>query len=459
MSEPDGHDVTIVFFEHNPYMSVELLDLLKNYRIVCYNDDETYRFLKENWDIRSYLNTEFIEEPESDRVAEIILSNQDFLDKVVPSKSSKILFFYMNARMGELVEKANLSILLPKYKLQERIGNKIYLSEICDVLSLPKNETLTFKEIPEDLHMLFSECKSVLGIPFIVQDALGESGWDTSLIYTDDELQEARKKIHHGLRATKYIPNNIPVSVHVCVLEYQTIIRGPWLQLIGFPELSASQFRFTGNDTNQSILDPELTQQIRDMSFRIAEFVKNEGYRGILGIDFLLDRSNGEIYPQEINSRLVGLTRLLTGMQKDQSLYPDLLRHLEAFDAPQYTQRIEDYTQGEIDLSQRDYSQIIVRNNGSERISICKRLTPGIYLSKNGLLEKVKESLFVQDMDEGEVLITYAAHKGCELYPGEVMVRVILKTSVLEHRQYKLRPEAIQLFDTIRKQVTVSDSD
>jgi len=38
--------LNIVFFEHNPYMSVELLDLLNDYKIICYNDDSTYQYLK-----------------------------------------------------------------------------------------------------------------------------------------------------------------------------------------------------------------------------------------------------------------------------------------------------------------------------------------------------------------------------------------------------------------------------
>jgi len=40
MNNPDSErNLKIVFFEHNPYMSVELLDLLNDYKIICYNDD------------------------------------------------------------------------------------------------------------------------------------------------------------------------------------------------------------------------------------------------------------------------------------------------------------------------------------------------------------------------------------------------------------------------------------
>lgn len=96
----------IVFIEHNPFMSIELLDLIKNYRIVCYNDDYTYNLLKDNWDIISYMNTNFIEEPDSDVVAEIILRNKKFVEKAISNNpNNKIIFFYMNSKMDDLVKK------------------------------------------------------------------------------------------------------------------------------------------------------------------------------------------------------------------------------------------------------------------------------------------------------------------------------------------------------------------
>ncbi|OGD25194.1 MAG: hypothetical protein A3A98_03655 [Candidatus Staskawiczbacteria bacterium RIFCSPLOWO2_01_FULL_40_39] len=454
-SEESRKNLKIIFFEHNPYMSVELLDLLNDYKIICYNDDTTYRLLKKDWDIESYLNTEFIEEPESDQVAEILLGDQNFLDRSIRDKKhSKILFFYMNTKMDQLRKKTGMSMLLPQFDLQERLGNKIYLSEICKKLGLVRNESLDFKEVSDNLTDLFTQCRKALGLPFIVQDALGESGWDTSLVGTEVELQEARKKIKSGLRATKYLTNNVPVSVHVCILDNQTIIRGPWLQLIGLPELSLSPFRFTGNDTNQSLLSQSFINEVLGMSSKIAEFAKAEGYRGILGIDYLWDRDTGVISPQEINSRLVGLTRLLTGIQKDQFLFPDLLKHIEAFDMPSYSSKCKTLRAGEINFSNHDYSQVIIRNNEPSNIKILTRLDPGIYQLRGGSLQKVKASLFVHDMRNDDVLITSAAHAGCELYPGEVIVRMILKKSVVNDGEYKLKPEAVKLIDTVRKYAT-----
>lgn len=175
MNQTDSEGkLNIIFLEHNPYMSIELLDLLNDYKIICYNDDSTYQYLKKHWDIASYLNTEFLEEPESDQVAEIMLGDEDFLNRTIHNRvNSKILFFYMNRRIDELRVKARIPMLLPSFDIQERLGNKIFLSEICDRLSIAKNKSLPFEKVPEDSVELFEKCKEALGVPFIVQDALG----------------------------------------------------------------------------------------------------------------------------------------------------------------------------------------------------------------------------------------------------------------------------------------------
>lgn len=171
MNQPNSKEkLEIAFFEHNPYMSVELLDLLNDYKIICYNDDSTYRYLKKHWDIESYLNTNFLEEPESDQVAELMLGDKEFLSRAIQNRAnSKILFFYMNRRMDELREKVGVPMFLPSFDIQERLGNKIFLSEICDKLALAKNESLSFEKVPEDSAELFEKCKETLGVPFIVQ--------------------------------------------------------------------------------------------------------------------------------------------------------------------------------------------------------------------------------------------------------------------------------------------------
>lgn len=451
----DKNNKKIIFIEHNPFMSVELLDLIKNYRIVCYNDDYTYNLLKENWDIASYLNTNFTEEPDSDVVAEIMLGDKKFVEKTISDNpDNKIMFFYMNSKMDALVKQNNMTMALPSFDLQDRIGSKVYLTEMCNKLNIPQNDYLVFKEVPSDTSSLFTECKNKLGLPFIIQGGQGESGWDVSLIHNEAELNEALKKTQQGLRASKYLTNNIPVSVHINILDNETIVYGPYLQLIGFDELSAGPFRFAGNDTNQSIFKPSVIESINNYTKLISEFAKSEGYRGILGIDYLWDLNSDLVYPQEINSRLVGLTRLLTGMQKDHGCLPDLVKHIEEFADIELTDKASGLNRNKLGELKNDYSQIIVRHNKPEKILINTRMEPGIYKIIDGQIQMTKKSIFLENADSDEFLITSSAHKGCTISTNEALVRMLLKKSVTIDKEYKLNPEIIEIVNKIREYMT-----
>lgn len=454
MNSASKKNPKVIFFERSPFMSVELLDLLNDYKVICYNDDSIYKLLKKDWDLSSTLNTEFTKDLENDKAIEIILNDRDFLNKIIRDKDhSKVLFFYMNPRMDELLKDTGIPMLLPPYEIQEKLGNKLYLSDICEKLGIIPNKSLNFKSVSGKLSEIFVKCQDELGLPFIIQGSLGVSGEDTFLISTGKELQKTAKDLHNEFKAARYIQNNIPVSVHVCILDDQIIIQGPYLQLIGFPELSAKPFQFAGNDTNQSLFDQVFIDKIRDISLRISNYVKTEEYRGIFGIDYLWDKDMDVIYLQELNTRFVGLTRLLTGIQKDQSIFPDLLKHIEAFDMPNYSKKCKYLSSKNIDLSRRDYSQIIIYNNLPHKITVSRHIEPSIYQIRDDALRIVKTSLFVHDIEDSDILIAQAAHKGRELCPGGMIARIILKRSIVRDSEYKLEPKAIEIIDLIRKHI------
>lgn len=444
----------IFFLERSPFMSVELLDLLNDYKIICYNDDSVYKLLKKKWDLFSYLDIKFDKNLENDKAIEILLNDKSFLSKVIQNKKhSKALFFYMNQRMDELLKDINMSMLLPPYKVQEKLGNKLYLSNICEKLNITPNKSLIFKKIPRKLSGIFARCQKILGVPFIAQGSLGVSGEDTFLINTEKELEKAAKDLQNGLKVAKYISNNIPVSVHLCISHDQIIIQGPFIQLLGFSELSAKPFQFAGNDTNQSLFNQDFIDEVRDMSFRIGVYVKNEGYRGIFGIDYLWDKDTGAIYPQELNTRFVGLTRLLTGIQKDQSVFPDLLKHIGIFNAPNYSDKCKHLNSKNINFSQYNYSQVIIYNNLPHTTIVSRRIEPSIYQAKNDTLRMVKPSLFMHDMGNNEILITQTAHKDQKIDPGGMIAKIILKRSAVLNGEYKLEPKVVEIIGLIRKHI------
>lgn len=442
----------IIFFEKYPFMSVELLSLLDNYKIACYYDEPIVRWLQKNWDVETFSNTSLTVEIESDKAVELMLADAQFMSQLtLKGGDPSGLFFFMSEDMDRLLGKAGIPLLLTPYSIQTKLGDKLNLSDICEQIGLISNQSLVFREKHPDFRRLFEECVSKLGLPLILQGSLGVSGEDTFVIDSINSFREHAEKLKGNFKATRYLRNNIPISVHVCLADHETIVRGPFLQLIGFPELSSKRFQFSGNDTNQTLFNDPLIETVRDMSFKIADYARANGYKGIFGIDFLWDRESNMVYVQELNTRFVGLTRLLTGMQKRHGIKPDIVRHIEAFATPSKFHKNISFIEERIDLPVGNYSQVIVHNNVQTPVTIARYLEPGIYKFQNSKLSKEKSSLFMEDMEEDEVLITYSAHKGTQLEPGGMISRIILARSIISSREYQIEKWAAVLIAQIKE--------
>jgi hypothetical protein len=441
----------IIFFEKSPFMSVGFLGIIKNYKIICYNDDAVYRLLRQKWNIATYANTQSERYLENDKAVEIMLDDHEFLSTVIADKeNSYAFFFYMNQRMNNLLQSFGMPMIHPPYTIQEELGNKLNLPKICHKLGLPLNLSLTFQNQDERFTELFQKCKDKLGLPMVLQGSQGVSGEDTFLIDSEKKFCNAISKLSGTFKASRFLRNNIPVSVHLCVLEDELLIQGPFLQIIGFPELSSNLFQFSGNDTNQSLFNSAFIKRVREMSLKIAVYTRKNGYKGILGVDYLWAKDTDILYPQELNTRLVGLTRLVTGIQKDQKILPDVLKHIEAFGIFTNAQKISGFQDGSIDLSRHEYCQLIISNNSSSNITVQNYMEPGIYRMKNCSFHKTKASLFVHEMKPEEIMITYAECMGKEIPPGGVLVKVILKNTIIADRVYRLQSWVKTFIDNLR---------
>ncbi len=443
----------LVFIEREPMLGVELLDLIETYRLVCYGEEALPGQLAADWGKVSHFRRDSAQATRAGRASEA-LADAVFGDTPPGDRLPiRLLFAETNAQMDRFVTTAGLPTALPPYALQARLGDKRQLPRLCRRLDLPCAPSLLFDTRPADLAAAYTRCVRVLGSPFVVQGPDGRAGRDTVLIRSAPALQRAAGLLGRGFRAARYLPHNIPLSVHLCILDEETLIRGPYLQLSGLPELARHPFRFAGNDTNPSLLSEPTIAEVRRACAVIADVMKAEGYRGVAGVDLLWDRDSGTPVVQEINARAVALSRLLTGMQKDQGLVPDLLRHIEAFTDPVYTPRHGRLRPGELDLSARAYSQAYVYNTASAAVTVSGRLEPGIHSWRDGTLKKTSSSLFVQDMGEDDVLVTEAAPAGSWRNPDGILARIILKRSLLADDAYRLEPDAAALVGHIRRRL------
>ena len=445
----------ILFFEKSPFMGVELFSLLKNdYYLFSYYNDGNFRNLKKlGYPMETYNNKNLTESIDSDKAVVCLLSDRDFVQRIIKAKYSHpmALFFFMSRDMDRALKKIRMEMALPPYEIQEEIGSKIGLNNICSRLDIPVNESITIEKSKRKIQEAFHTCWKLLGLPFIIQGNLGVSGEDTFKIDSYKEFSRHWKKLGDKFKASRYIKNNIPLSVHICITKHKSYYEGPFLQLIGFKELALNPYQFSGNDTNQTLITDSIKKKIYELSMKLTTYAKTKGYSGILGIDFLWDKTNNKVIVQEINSRLVGLTRLLTGIQKEQNIFPHLINHINNF-FPFYKNNA--LKNRKIDVSKHSYSQLYIAHNNEKDLKIKKYLLPGIYKAVNSRLKRTKNSLCISDMATDEVLINFSAYKGTRLHTDQIFSKIILKKSVLLNGKYELNKNILNIIQVIKKEIS-----
>lgn len=136
---------------------------------------------------------------------------------------------------------------------------------------------------------------------FIVQKTHGSGGIGTYLL--DKNLLEKHiNSFQNNGRyiISKYIPDSISVNTHIIVSDNSNLVTPGSVQII---ENINNQLMYRGADfISYRDLPLETRERIRLLSIRIANMLRTNGYRGIAGIDFFIDKNN-KIYCSEINPR------------------------------------------------------------------------------------------------------------------------------------------------------------
>lgn len=94
-----------------------------------------------------------------------------------------------------------------------------------------------------------------------------------------------------------YLKNASPINVHIVVFERGCIVFPPSFQIISQRDDS---FSYVGGDFHTNLSDEQYTLILR-YSQALGEKMRNVGYRGVCGIDFMLTKN--ELYFLEVNTR------------------------------------------------------------------------------------------------------------------------------------------------------------
>lgn len=187
-----------------------------------------------------------------------------------------------------------IELLNNKFKTREMVADKVKVLEYIFVNS----NDLNYQNIVEKLK----------SDKLVIQGETGAGGDSTFLVSCEDDLKKINIKENTKYSVSKYT-KHLPLNVTLIITDDSPIIFPLSAQLIF---LTDNMFKYVGGDfVCAQNLKTSVYNQIQDYNNYIAEKVKSLGYRGILGIDYIL-LENDDVIFMEINPRFQSSSFILS---------------------------------------------------------------------------------------------------------------------------------------------------
>jgi len=251
---------------------------------------------------------ELLERPETSR----------FINELgVLSLEFKILVFKPSKKIEQICARNNWPLINPPAELAGKIEEKItqlsFLPELKDLfpdyiittLSEINNQQLTISDQKSQIKKKFEICNLKFEIPFVLQFNHSHTGVGTHLIEDEEQLNTLKQKFpHREVRITNFIDGPIFTNNNI-VTNVGILVGNISYQITGLKPYTDNPFATVGNDwcIVKKLLTPNQIEQYHNIAMRVGETLREKGWKGLFGIDVILDKTTSKLYLLEINAR------------------------------------------------------------------------------------------------------------------------------------------------------------
>lgn len=321
---------------------------------------------------------------------------QNFLKRF--SKFS-ILVFKNTSQIEKVCRNNNWHLLNPSAALasivEEKISQVRWLGDLQKYL--PPHEIKTCNDLTWQ------------GEKYIVQFNRAHTGSGTILIETETQIEELKKTFpNREVRVTKFISGPAITNNNI-VWNKKVLVGNINYQITGLSPFTNLPFATIGNDW--ALPHQLLSKKQRDAYNRMATDVglqmARDGWKGLFGMDVIVDEKTGQLYLIEINARQPASTTYESELQKNKSkeTLTSFEAHLMSLLALPIISPLTALTTG---------SQIIQRVT-----SAIKRVAP---ISKQALSRLPVKTMYYTNTDLGADLLRIQSKNGIIKRPGELNV-------------------------------------
>lgn len=352
------------------------------------------------------------------------LSNR--INQLFRQNNRNIVAYTSTAQLERITSNyQNINILSCSASLKKKLDDKFYLRNNL--------RDLDIRAIPGKIDGFSNVInqKRNLKYPLVIQLPFGSSGNNSYYVENSEQLKNINIDPEKMVIVSPYIQGLSP-NVNLLIVEDKVIVSYPSIQIIGYQGATLNKLGYCGNDFSSSKhLPASAITSIQQQALKIGKWISQQGYRGMLGIDFFWDGQY--IYPVEINPRFQNSTQLLTQLQ--------LLKHqipLASLQILDYLRLSRKKTEIKLPISSYymdplDGAQLILHSLEKVQTTVLNSITPGVYSIKNGRVEfsRAGESLKDCQSDNEFLIFGSVPTSGTTVYPFAPLLKIQTKLNFL----------------------------
>ncbi|MFC1821728.1 ATP-grasp domain-containing protein [Thermodesulfobacteriota bacterium] len=256
----------------------------------------------------------------------------------------KYLFLYQSYReLEKMAGDQGWSLLANSAALRLRVGERSFFQEMIGRLNLNR--------IPGGLYPVeqlyerdYDKWAERLGPRLVIRLADIRQGGGRGTFFIDSlqsyrHLQYLLKKegvwwgtkIKH-LSIHKFVEGQ-PISLTLCLTRQGILFSDVQRQLIDLPYCREILEKgvFCGHSWEKDFWDSTVRNETLRQAGSIGEYLSKLGYKGILGVDFILSEDGETLYPLECNPRLTGAFPMLSMLHLERGIIPMEVFHMLEF--------------------------------------------------------------------------------------------------------------------------------
>lgn len=157
----------------------------------------------------------------------------------------------------------------------------------------------------------YSMLRDELGLPFVLQAAEGQSGSGSYLVRCERDLVDACGRLADAEAWAAPFAGELSLNINAFAMASRVAVAYPSVQLVGLSLVGARPLGYCGNDfTSTASLPREMVIAAQEQVERVGGWLASLGFRGLFGIDFVVERDSGKIFAVDLNPRWQGSTVL-----------------------------------------------------------------------------------------------------------------------------------------------------